>query len=44
MVKGGIVLGHKVSGKGVEVGRAKKEAIKRLPLPRDVKGIGSFLG
>ena len=43
MVKEGIVLGHKISGKGIEVDKAKIEAIERLP-PRDVKGIRSFLG
>ena len=44
MVKEGIVLGHKVSGKGIEVDRAKVEKIERMPPPRDVKGIRSFLG
>ena len=43
MVKEGIVLGHKVSGKGIEVDRAKVKAIKRMPPPRDVKGIRNFL-
>ena len=44
MVKEGIVLGHKISGKGIEVDKAKIEAIEKLPPPRDVKGIRSFLG
>ena len=44
MVKEGIVLGHKVSGKRIEVDRAKVEAIERMPPPRDIKGICSFLG
>ena len=44
MVKECIVLGHKVSGKGIEVDRAKVEAIERMPTPRDIKGIRSFLG
>ena len=44
MVKEGIVLGHKVSGKGIKVDRAKVEAIERMPPPRDIKGIRSFLG
>src|SRR4051812_19792490 len=44
MVKEGIVLGHKVSCKGIKVDRAKVEAIERMPQPRDVKGIRSFLG
>ena len=41
MVQEGIVLGHKVSGKGIEVDKAKIEAIERLPPPRDIKGIRS---
>ena len=44
MFKEGIVLGHKVSGKGIEVDRAKVEVIERMPQPRDIKGIRSFLG
>src|SRR3954470_4128952 len=44
MVKEGIVLGHKVSGKGIEVDRAKVEAIERMPQTRDIKVIGSFIG
>jgi hypothetical protein len=37
--KEGIVLGHKILGKGIEVDNAKIEALERLPPPRDVKGI-----
>ena len=44
MVKEGIVLGHKVSGSGIEVDRAKIEAISKLPYPTTVKEIRSFLG
>ena len=44
MVTEGIVLGHKISGKGIEVDPAKIEAIEKLPFPRDLKGIRSFLG
>ncbi|KAK1612264.1 hypothetical protein QYE76_035937 [Lolium multiflorum] len=32
-----IVLGHKISEKGIEVDRAKVEAIEKMPYPRDVK-------
>jgi hypothetical protein len=32
-----------ISRKGTEVDKAKIEAIERLPRPRDVKGIRSFL-
>ena len=44
MVKEGIVLGHKISSKGIEVDRAKIEVIEKLPPPSTVKGIRSFLG
>ncbi|KAK6143272.1 hypothetical protein DH2020_023620 [Rehmannia glutinosa] len=44
MVKEGIVLGHRVSAAGLEVDRAKIVAIEKLPPPRNVKGIRSFLG
>nr|GEZ93723.1 reverse transcriptase domain-containing protein [Tanacetum cinerariifolium] len=44
MVKEGIVLGHKISKKGIEVDKAKIEVISKLPLPTTVKGIRSFLG
>ena len=44
MVKQGIVLGHQISYKGIEVDRAKVELIERLPPPISVKGVRSFLG
>ncbi|XP_049391578.1 uncharacterized protein LOC125856012 [Solanum stenotomum] len=44
MVKEGIVLGHKVSQKGIEVDKTKIEVIEKLPLPICVKGVQSFLG
>ena len=44
MVKKGIVLGHRISGRGIEVDKAKIETIKKLPPPSLVKGIRSFLG
>nr|GEZ20307.1 reverse transcriptase domain-containing protein [Tanacetum cinerariifolium] len=44
MVKEGIVLGHKLSKKGIEVNKAKIEVILKLPHPMTVKGIRSFLG
>nr|GEY42126.1 DNA-directed DNA polymerase [Tanacetum cinerariifolium] len=43
MVKEGIVLGHKISKKGIEVDKAKIEVILKLPHPTTVKGIRSFL-
>jgi hypothetical protein len=44
MVQEGIVLGHIVSRKGIEVDRAKVELIENLPPPTSVKQIPSFLG
>ncbi|GJW61078.1 reverse transcriptase domain-containing protein [Tanacetum coccineum] len=38
MVKEGIVLGHKVSGAGLEVDKAKINIISKLPPPTNVKG------
>nr|GEU81451.1 reverse transcriptase domain-containing protein [Tanacetum cinerariifolium] len=43
MVKEGIVLGHKISKKGIEVDKAKVDVITKLPHPTTVKGIQSFL-
>ena len=44
MVREGIVLGHLVSERGIEVDNAKIHVIERLPPPVNVKGIRSFLG
>ena len=44
MVREGIVLGHKIYGKGIEVDKAKIEAIEKLPSPMSMKGVHSFLG
>ena len=44
MMKEGIVLGHCISEKGIEVDRAKVEVIERLPPPISVKGMRSFIG
>nr|GEU34449.1 reverse transcriptase domain-containing protein [Tanacetum cinerariifolium] len=44
MVKEGIVLGYKISKKGIEVDKAKIKVISMLPHPTTVKGIRSFLG
>ncbi|KAL4302930.1 hypothetical protein GQ457_10G012940 [Hibiscus cannabinus] len=44
MVDEGIVLGHKISSKGMEVDKAKIEVISKLPPPTTVKGVRSFLG
>ena len=44
MVQEGIVLGHKISSRGIEVDKAKIDVIEKLPLPVNVKGIRNFLG
>nr|GEZ84416.1 reverse transcriptase domain-containing protein [Tanacetum cinerariifolium] len=44
MVKEGIVLGHKISKKGIEVDKAKIEVISKLPHPTTVKGIQRACG
>jgi hypothetical protein len=44
MVREGIVLGHLISERGIEVDRAKIEVIEQLPPPVNIKGIRSFLG
>ncbi|GJY91729.1 reverse transcriptase domain-containing protein [Tanacetum coccineum] len=44
MVNEGIVLGHKISRKGIEVDKAKIDVIAKLPYPTNVKGVRSFLG
>jgi hypothetical protein len=41
MVTKGIVLGHKISGNGIEVDKAKIEEIERIPLIR-LKRIYNF--
>src|SRR5215216_5781847 len=44
MVNEGIILGHKISEQGIEVDKAKVDAIEKMPCPKDIKGICSFLG
>ncbi|KAK8644735.1 hypothetical protein V6N13_124035 [Hibiscus sabdariffa] len=44
MVDEGIVLGHKISSRGMEVDKAKIDVISKLPPPTTVKGICNFLG
>ena len=44
MVTKGIVLGHKISSRGIEVDKAKTDVIGKLPPPVNVKGVQSFLG
>ena len=44
MVREGIILGHLVSERGIEVDKAKIEVIEQLPPPVNIKGIHNFLG
>ena len=44
MVQKGIVLGHVISSKGIEVDKAKVELISNFPPPEKVKDIRAFLG
>lgn len=44
MLQEGIVLGHKISSKGIEVDRAKIAVIENLSPRTSVRGIWSFLG
>ena len=43
MVKEGIVLGHQISERGIEVNKVKIETIEKLLPPSSVKGRRSFL-
>ena len=44
MVEQGIVLGHVVSARGIEVDKSKIDVISALPYPANVREIRSFLG
>ena len=44
MVNQGIVLGHIISKKGIEVNKVKIEMISKLPSPTNVKTVRQFLG
>ena len=44
MVNQGIVLGHIISNKGVEVDKSKIELISKLPSPSNVNIVRKFLG
>ncbi|RVW67245.1 Transposon Ty3-I Gag-Pol polyprotein [Vitis vinifera] len=44
MVQQGIVLGHIISKKGIEVDKAKMELIIKFPSPTIIKGVRQFLG
>nr|CAN59855.1 hypothetical protein VITISV_007249 [Vitis vinifera] len=44
MVHQGIILGHIISKKGIEVDKAKVKLIVKLPSPTTIKGVRQFLG
>jgi hypothetical protein len=44
MVREGLVLGHVVSNRGIEVDKAKIEVIENLQPPKTIREIRSFLG
>ncbi|CAN6576789.1 unnamed protein product [Malus baccata var. baccata] len=44
MVKQGIVLGHIISKKGIEVDKSKVDLVRHLPSPTSVREVRSFLG
>ena len=44
MVNEGIVLWHKICERVIEVDKVKVDAIEKMSCPKDIKGIGSFLG
>ena len=44
MVEQGIVLGHIVFIKGIEVDKSKIDLVRSLPLPTSVREVRSFFG
>ncbi|CAN6555390.1 unnamed protein product [Malus baccata var. baccata] len=44
MVSHGLVLGHIISEKGIEVDKSKVELVSSLPIPTTVREVRSFLG
>ena len=44
MVSSGIILGHIVSERGIEVDKSKIKLISKLPTPKMVKDVQHFLG
>ena len=44
MINQGIVLGHIIFSRGIEVDKAKIDIISKLPPPTNVKTIRQFLG
>ena len=44
MVEHGIVFGHIISKKGIEVDKSKIDLVRSLPFPTSVREVRSFLG
>ena len=44
MVKQGIILGHIISERGIEVDKSKVDLVRHLPSPTSVREVRSFLG
>ena len=44
MTTSGIVLGHVVSSKGIEIDKVKVEVISKLPSPKTIREVHFFLG
>ena len=44
MVREGTIFGHKVFEKGVEIDESNISALRRLPIPQDIKHLKMFLG
>lgn len=44
MVGDGIVFGHKISERGIEVDNSSMVTLEILPIPQDIKGVKNFLG
>ena len=44
MCKAGVVLGHLISGKGIQVDPTMIEIIMHLPTPKTKRGVRGFLG
>ena len=44
MTNSGIVLGHVVSSKWIKVDKAKVQVISKLPSPKTIREVRSFLG